>query len=223
MGDIEQIEFMKSLAGGLRGPILEIGSKRYGGFPMFFDYRTLFPAATRYVGIDMEAGEGVDAVVDMTTSIDSIREKVGTERFQTIICLSVMEHVGDIVTFSRNVEALLAPGGTLVLSVPFVWEIHAYPYDYWRFTPRAIEFLYPSIAFDPATSRLHTDTGRVASLSDVGDDMNRFVKMIYKPAHKDKTLGKRLRIMTYSLVRRVFGLGKNPLYNTNIEMVGRKK
>lgn len=223
MGNIEQIEFMKGLAGSLRGPILEIGSKRYGGFPMFFDYRTLFPGGTKYVGADMEAGDGVDAVVDMTTDIAGIRQKLGMERFQTIICLSVMEHVGDITAFSQNVEELLEPGGTLVLSVPFVWEIHAYPYDYWRFTPRAIEFLYKNIAFDPGISRLHTDTGRVASLRDVGGDLNRFVKMIYKPNREEKTFGHRVRIMAYSLFRRMLGLGKNPLYNTNIEMVGRRK
>jgi len=213
---------MKDLAPRLRGPILEIGSKRYGGYPMFFDYRTLFPEGTKYVGADMEAGDGVDAVADLTEDIEVIRQKLGTASFQTIICLSVMEHVGDIAAFSRNVEALLEPGGTLVLSVPFVWEIHAYPYDYWRFTPRAIEFLYRNIAFDPAISRLHTDTGRVASLRDVGDDMNRFVKMIYKPGGK-KTIGQRVRIMGYSLFRRMLGLGKNPLYNTHIEMVGRRK
>jgi len=223
MGDIQQTELIKSLAGIMQGPILEIGSKRYGGPPIFFDYRSLFPNTMRYVGADIEAGEGVDVVIDMTADISTIKERLGGTQFKSIICLSVMEHVKDIVSFARNVESLLDQDGMLILSVPFVWEIHAYPDDYWRFTPGAVEILYPGVAFDPVLSCLHTDTGKHAPLSDVRDDMNKFVKMIYKPSRPGNTIESRLRIMTYSLVRRALGLGKNPLYNTIINMVGFKK
>ena len=223
MGDIQQTELIRSLAGIMQGPILEIGSKRYGGPPIFFDYRQLFPDTVRYVGADIEEGEGVDVVIDMTADSSVIKERLGGTQFKTIICLSVMEHVKDIMSFARNVESLLDRDGMLILSVPFVWEIHAYPDDYWRFTPGAVEFLYPAIRFDPLMSCLHTDTGRLARLADIRDDMNKFVKMIYKPAGAGKTMGSRLRIMTYSVVRRALGLGKNPLYNSMINMVGYKK
>jgi len=223
MGDIQQTELIRSLTGIMQGPILEIGSKRYGGPPIFFDYRQLFPATMRYVGTDIEAGEGVDVVVDMTADISAIKERLGGTQFKSIICLSVMEHVKDIVSFARNVESLLDQDGMLILSVPFVWEIHAYPDDYWRFTPGALEFLYHSITFDPSLSCLHTDTGRLARLSDIRDDLNKFVKMVYKPSGPGKTIGSRFRIMAYSLARWALGLGKNPLYNTMINMVGYRK
>jgi len=35
----------------------------------------------------------------------------------------------------ESITALLEEAGTLFVSVPFAWHIHAYPSDYWRFTP----------------------------------------------------------------------------------------
>ena len=32
-------------------------------------------------------------------------------------------------------------------SVPFVWRIHAYPSDYWRFTKEGVKLLFPRIRF----------------------------------------------------------------------------
>ena len=40
------------------------------------------------------------------------------ERFGTVICLNVLEHVGDPLQALRNMRSALAPGGTLVLYVP---------------------------------------------------------------------------------------------------------
>jgi len=58
MGDIQQFELIRKLAPSIQGPILEIGSKRYADPPISFDYRTLFPTATDYIGVDAEEGKG---------------------------------------------------------------------------------------------------------------------------------------------------------------------
>ena len=39
-------------------------------------------------------------------------------RFDTVICLNVLEHVGDPLPALRNMRSALAPGGKLVLYVP---------------------------------------------------------------------------------------------------------
>ncbi len=114
---------------------MEIGSKRYGGPPTFFDYRTLFPYGTQYIGVDMEPGDGVDAVIDMTSDIGSIRERLGGVRFNSLICLSVLEHVKNIAGFANNVDSLMNRGAMMIISVQFVWEVRAFPADNWSFTP----------------------------------------------------------------------------------------
>jgi hypothetical protein len=42
----------------------------------------------------------------------------------------------------------LAPGGTILVSAPFVWRVHAYPSDYFRFTVEGVRSLFPGIEWD---------------------------------------------------------------------------
>lgn len=165
MGDAYQIDLVRSLVPSIRAPVLEIGSKRYGPPPKFFNYRTLMNRDIEYVGTDLADGDGVDVAMDMSGPFEDISAKLGGRTFNMLICMSVLEHVRDVFTCARNIERLMNPGALMVVSVPFAWGVHAYPDDYWRFTPGAIEFLFRNVKFDPALSQLHTIDGRVAKLS----------------------------------------------------------
>ena len=143
MGDVNQLLFVTSLSGSLEGPVLEVGSRDYGNTQ---DFRALFKGAD-YVGIDMQAGKGVDLVLDLTDDFESLDRRLGGRRFGTLICMSVLEHCRDPFRMARNIEALLAEGGNLVIGAPFVWELHGFPDDYWRFTPSGIRVLFPSLDF----------------------------------------------------------------------------
>jgi hypothetical protein len=90
----------------------------------------------------------VDAVIDFTEHVAEIKRKLGYDSFGTIICFSVLEHCAQPFDMAKNITALLRPAGTLFVSVPFVWNIHAYPNDYWRFTAEGVQMLFPDIQFD---------------------------------------------------------------------------
>jgi hypothetical protein len=62
---------------------------------------------------------------------------------------------------AENIQRLLEPGGVLYVSVPFAWEIHSYPSDYWRFTPEAVRLLFPGIDFFPECCAYHSQTADV--------------------------------------------------------------
>ncbi len=224
MGDIQQVELIRSLAARMQGPILEIGSKRYGGPPTFFDYRTLFSSGTKYIGVDLEQGDGVDLVIDMTSDPGTIRERLGGVRFNSLICLSVLEHVKNIAAFAKNVDSFMNQGAMMIISVPFVWEVHAFPDDYWRFTPRAIEFLFPNVDFDHRLSQLHTDTGLTSSLAEVGGEFNTWIKMLSAGSRRGMPVRNKLKRAVNSITRRVLGLRTNaiPLHSTMFDMVGFK-
>jgi hypothetical protein len=51
-----------------------------------------------------------------------------------VTCEQVLEHVVDPAQAVRSMVAMLRPGGTLVVSVPFMLRVHPHPEDYWRFT-----------------------------------------------------------------------------------------
>jgi len=153
MGDINQLIFIRKFAEQLNGPFLEVGSKNYGSTQ---DFRPLFSGKGKYIGIDMEDGPGVDVVLDLTDDFEKIDAKLSSQRFSTIICLSVLEHCDQPFKMAENLMRLLEPGGRICIGVPFAWKIHAYPNDYWRFTPEGIRKLFLKIQFDIKQSRAAT-------------------------------------------------------------------
>lgn len=117
-----------------KGRTIVVGSKVYPGT---FDRRKLYKKA---VGVDMLAGDGVDLVHDMEHPLEVYEGKV-----DHIDLCSVLEHVRRPWLLAKNVEALLKTSGTILVSVPFVWRMHAYPNDYWRMNHAALEVLFPNI------------------------------------------------------------------------------
>lgn len=144
MGDINQLTFVKNHREELKGPFLEVGSKDYGSTQ---DLHSVFASKGEYIGVDMSAGPGVDIVLDMTKDFVIIDDAIKNMRFGTVFCLSVLEHCHKPFNMAENLTNLLEIGGTLVVSAPFSWKIHAYPNDYWRFTPEGMKLLFPRIQF----------------------------------------------------------------------------
>ena len=142
MGDRNQRLFLEKLLPQVAGPVVEIGAKDYGSTVSF---RDLYPG--EYVGVDLAAGKGVDVVADLTAGLGELPES----HFALAICCSVLEHTPKPWVMAENLSHLLRPGGSLYISVPWVWRYHAYPDDYFRFSPRAVQALFPTIAWTRAT------------------------------------------------------------------------
>lgn len=122
----------------VRGPVLVAGSRHYAGRPL--------PSARypelKVVGVDMQAGDGVDVVADLE---DPQPDMIG---FGHVDCCSVLEHSRRPWLMAQTLLDCLQPGGTLLVSAPFVWRVHAYPSDYFRFTVEGIRSLFPGIEWD---------------------------------------------------------------------------
>ena len=122
----------------LPSPILEIGSYKVAGQEEIADLRPLFPGKD-YVGIDTRPGPGVDQVAD----VEALSFAKST--FGTVIAMSTFEHVPRFWRGFEEIHRVLRPDGVLFVCCPFYFHIHAYPSDYWRFTPEAFEVLLPSV------------------------------------------------------------------------------
>jgi SAM-dependent methyltransferase len=55
-------------------------------------------------------------------------------QFDGILCAELLEHVPDPRLVLQEVYRVLMPGGILCITVPFLYHIHADPYDYGRYT-----------------------------------------------------------------------------------------
>lgn len=118
------------------GRTLVVGSRIYETSP---DRRSFYADA---FGIDMLAGDGVDYRHDLERPLPGHLGK-----FDHVDLCSVLEHVRRPWLLAANVEACMVEGATILVSVPFVWRIHAYPSDYWRMTPEALDVLFPRIVW----------------------------------------------------------------------------
>ena len=115
-----------------QGRTLIAGSRVYGDKE---DRRKRYANA---VGVDMSEGPGVDVVADLEA--DFLQGS-----FAHIECMSVLEHCRRPWLMAANLERMLEPGGTIFITVPFVWRVHGYPDDYWRFTVSGVKSLFNEI------------------------------------------------------------------------------
>ena len=103
MGDVNQLTYLKRFMPSAPGPVLEIGSKDYGSTSSYRD----FYSANEYIGIDMEAGKGVDLVVDLTKGVGGLKK----DYFSLGICCSVLEHVRKPWLFAEHLSSAVRAGG----------------------------------------------------------------------------------------------------------------
>lgn len=80
-------------------------------------------------------------VVDLDTGHDLMRPYRG-QKFDLGLCMNLLEHVPNPFTVAKNVREALNPGSLLFVSVPWVWELHDFPRDYWRICPDGLVELF---------------------------------------------------------------------------------
>lgn len=221
MGDINQLIFIKKYAEQFNGPYLEVGSKDYGSTQ---DLRRLFAGRGKYVGVDAEDGPGVDMALDLTEDFNKIDAKFNGRRFGTIFCLSVLEHCENPFKMADNMTHLLQEKGQICISVPFCWKIHAYPNDYWRFTPEDVRCLFPKIEFD--LEQALAATPKKGEFQKIDDELSRIsfsLSVHWKRGHYLRAIFAMLLKLLSRCRLGLFAGYRDVLVPTNILMPGKLK
>jgi hypothetical protein len=118
---------------GKRLRILDVGSMDVNG-----SYRTLFDQPTwTYTGLDLEAGPGVDHVLESPYAWRNVR----ANSYDVVITGQAFEHIEFPWITMLQVTRALVPGGLLCMIVPSGGEEHRYPVDCWRFFPDGVAAL----------------------------------------------------------------------------------
>jgi SAM-dependent methyltransferase len=128
-------EFVRDLARvvELPDPVVEFGSLQVEP-GQEGDLRPLFPGRP-FVGTDIREGPGVDRVEDL-------RElSLGDGEVGTALCLDTLEHCEDPPAACRELARVTGDGGVCAISSVMLFGIHAYPSDYYRFTPEGFRSL----------------------------------------------------------------------------------
>jgi SAM-dependent methyltransferase len=101
-----------------------------------------------YVALDRTHGEpawdysGLDVVGD----VEQLPMRCGS--LSHIICMVVLEHTRRPAAVVAEFARVLRPGGQLRLVVPFHWEEHQVPHDYFRFTRYGVRQLFDGLPFN---------------------------------------------------------------------------
>lgn len=72
---------------------------------------------------------------------------IKAEVADTVISLSVMEHLREPQVFLSEANRILKRGGTIIVQVPFMWWVHEAPYDYYRYTRFGLQYLFEKVGF----------------------------------------------------------------------------
>ena len=123
--------------------ILDVGSKSVN-VNFRHTYREHVAPAWTYVGCDMDAGENVDRV-----QAEPYRLPAEDEEFDVVISGQCLEHVGEPWTMVREMARVVRPGGLLINTAPWQWNIHRYPVDCWRILPDGWTALYEWVGLKP--------------------------------------------------------------------------
>ncbi|MCG7851193.1 MAG: radical SAM protein, partial [Methanosarcinaceae archaeon] len=117
--------------------VLELGTKR--SVP---DKSTRLdhwvPNAGEYLGTDIEADVDVQVVAD----VHQLSEVVGEEQFDIIISVATFEHLKYPHLAAHQLMKALKVGGILYIMTVQSFTLHAYPYDYFRFSKEALAGLF---------------------------------------------------------------------------------
>jgi SAM-dependent methyltransferase len=98
-------------------------------------YRHWLPGG-RLVTCDL----GVDHRPDVVGRAE--RLPLRDESFDLVLSTEMLEHCPEPVAVADEAHRVLRPGGTLVLTTPFVYVVHGWPADYYRYTASGLRHLF---------------------------------------------------------------------------------
>ena len=125
----------------LRGNLIDIGcgTKPYK--------RMLARYVTQHIGVDRLDPFNKKAERDIIAT--AYRIPVADESFDCAISIAVLEHLAEPEEAVRECYRVLKKGGVAVYAVPFIWQLHAEPWDYYRFSKYGLQHLFEKVGFEP--------------------------------------------------------------------------
>lgn len=99
----------------------------------------------RYIGVDWT--ESIhNTKVDIVSNLNE-KIELPDSFADTIISLSVMEHLCEPQVFLNESFRILKSDGVMILQVPWMWWIHEAPHDYFRFMPYGLKYIFSKAGF----------------------------------------------------------------------------
>lgn len=105
----------------------------------------ILKVADKYIGVDWSStlhGLQADVVADLNKPLP-----IDDEAADTVVSFQVMEHLCEPQIMLNEAHRILKPNGTIIATVPWQWWIHEAPYDFFRYTPYGLKYLFEKAGF----------------------------------------------------------------------------
>jgi len=111
------------------------------------NYKHYF-SGQRYCGLDLGIGDAQWNYSALDVIGDLSRLPFRDRTFEACLNVVTLEHVKDPARVICEIGRTLAPGGRFLLIVPFEWEEHQQPHDYFRFTRYSLAYMLDEADFE---------------------------------------------------------------------------
>ena len=110
-------------------------------------YKKLFVNVKEYIGVDYKIEGREQNYNEVDEFYDGKVIPFENERFDSLLCTEVLEHVFNIDELLKEFNRVLKKNGKALITTPFMWEEHEMPYDFARYTTPALKYLYQKNGF----------------------------------------------------------------------------
>jgi SAM-dependent methyltransferase len=120
----------------LEGKLLDIGGGKRSEYPGLLKGTHTIDVA------DLQNEKGVDLVFDAQKPFP-----IKDDAYDGVIMFNVLEHLFDYQNAVNESFRVLRPGGRIVGTTPFLFNVHGSPSDYFRYTKPALEEILKKAGF----------------------------------------------------------------------------
>lgn len=140
-------EFLKKHVASLplENAVLDVGAGHGDFFAIYKD--------RRYYALDIVPYAEVDLVTDLAQVNPFKPNSLGM-----VILANVLEHVFENRVLLNTIAGIVAPGGCVVITVPFLLKVHQAPFDFARYTPFYLEKMAKECGFEVQALQGYYDT-----------------------------------------------------------------
>jgi SAM-dependent methyltransferase len=132
-------QWLRDKKSSVTGDVLDFGC---GSMP----YKDLLEFADSYTGLDLGTTEHGLSKPDVT--FDGRKIPFDAEHFDTVVMCEVLDDLEDPSLQLGEIHRVLKPGGVLLLTTSFVWELHEEPYDIARYTEHGLRHILERAGFE---------------------------------------------------------------------------
>lgn len=133
-------KYMKKASTYIKGICLDIGS---GNSP----YKK-YLKVDKYISVDKEDTQAVTYKKnEHKINADAKNLPFNSNYTDSVLLNQVLEHIDEYEKVLKEINKVLKKDGVFVISVPFIYNIHAEPNDYFRFSEYGLKFLLKKYNF----------------------------------------------------------------------------